>query len=424
MNFLRLSFLSFIFIVGIQTSCSQDNTSSERQNPFNGLAKTINQYKNTIGNTVQNIKKLGYPVEDHQVQTQDGFILTIHRVRHNKVASGKPLLLLPGLSCSAMIFIRWTNSIGLFLADQGYDVWFGNSRGDIRYSKHIRYTFHDSEFWDFSWEELGYYDNSATIDYILNNTNYNQMILVTYSVATISSFALLSVNPEYNDKVATHVTLAPMTIVPYQTSVVMSLFMIHYDILQSWYNGLFDKAKFNHRIMNMVTMHFWPAMCLTFGHSFCKFAMALFLGYSPGSYDENIAVIAYDLSSGVSFKTFLHILQQIEYKEMRRYSYGEDENIKRYGTKIPPAFNMSQVTSPTVLISGINDPGSNPINSEMISRKMPQAKRIILDKTMFTHCDFVWSTDTEIRDYINQKILENINTVTLNPNNNNSGNFT
>jgi hypothetical protein len=47
------------------------------------------------------------------------------------------------------------------LADAGYDVWVGNSRGN-RYSReHTQHTTKDREFWDFTWSEMADYDLPA-----------------------------------------------------------------------------------------------------------------------------------------------------------------------------------------------------------------------------------------------------------------------
>jgi lysosomal acid lipase/cholesteryl ester hydrolase len=35
------------------------------------------------------------------------------------------------------------------MADQGYDVWLGNNRGNFFGQQHIKFKLHSKEFWDF-----------------------------------------------------------------------------------------------------------------------------------------------------------------------------------------------------------------------------------------------------------------------------------
>lgn len=90
--------------------------------------------------------------------TEDGYILTLHRIPYGRDATGvtdknKPaVLLMHGLLCSSM---DWVNagpqdSLALNLADAGYDVWLGNNRGNTWSRKHVSLNPDtDTEFWDY-----------------------------------------------------------------------------------------------------------------------------------------------------------------------------------------------------------------------------------------------------------------------------------
>ena len=50
----------------------------------------------------------------------------------------------------------------------GYDIWLGNNRGNIYSRFHLQYNTGDSKFFDFSFYEMGKYDQPAQIGAILN----------------------------------------------------------------------------------------------------------------------------------------------------------------------------------------------------------------------------------------------------------------
>lgn len=55
------------------------------------------------------------------------------------------------------------------LANQGYDVWLGNSRGNKHSRKHIRLNpDKDAEFWQFTFQDMADFDLPAAFRYIYN----------------------------------------------------------------------------------------------------------------------------------------------------------------------------------------------------------------------------------------------------------------
>jgi hypothetical protein len=76
------------------------------------------------------ITSKGYPAEEHQVTTDDGYILTVHRIRDGRFpkARGQPkpvVFLQHGLLDSSATWVvnAVEQSLAFILADSGFDVW-------------------------------------------------------------------------------------------------------------------------------------------------------------------------------------------------------------------------------------------------------------------------------------------------------------
>lgn len=101
------------------------------------------------------VQYYGYPLELHSTQTEDGYILSIHRIPRASTERNYRgvVLLMPGLLTSAAAFTvnGKESSTAFVLANAGYDVWIANPRGTTYSRKHITLD-PDNEkedFWDF-----------------------------------------------------------------------------------------------------------------------------------------------------------------------------------------------------------------------------------------------------------------------------------
>lgn len=90
----------------------------------------------------------------------------------------------------------------------------------------------DSQFWNYTWHEIGVYDLSASMDYILKHTNKIQLFYVGSSQGCTTMYVLLSVMPEYNDKIAVYVHLAPVAYMTNVKSIVFRVPAMIFRILQ------------------------------------------------------------------------------------------------------------------------------------------------------------------------------------------------
>lgn len=157
------------------------------------------------------IKSSGYEGEVYDVETEDGYLLKVHRVLPKVEASKFPAFLMHGLFATATDYLLTgpKTALAFLLADNGYDVWLGNARGNKHSTNHKYLSINSSEFWSFSWHEIGLYDLSAMIDFMLNSTNSEKGFYVGHSQGTTVAMVLLSMRPEFNQKIIQAHLLAP-----------------------------------------------------------------------------------------------------------------------------------------------------------------------------------------------------------------------
>lgn len=101
----------------------------------------------------------------------------------------------------------------LGIAEQGYDVWLGNSRG-TRYSSVNRNQDSNTSpiaYWDFTWADMGRYDVPAFIDKILEETGHSKVTYIGYGQGSNQIFYSLATaeEPEYEKKLNKVIALVP-----------------------------------------------------------------------------------------------------------------------------------------------------------------------------------------------------------------------
>ena len=103
-------------------------------------------------------------------------------------------------------------------AEAGFDVWLGNSRGNLFSRSHLHLDQRNKEdsrsYWDFSWAEIGKYDIPATIKLITEKTESPKLAYVGFSQGTIQMFYGMSTSQEfYEQHVSVFVALAPCALI-------------------------------------------------------------------------------------------------------------------------------------------------------------------------------------------------------------------
>ncbi|CAE6457182.1 unnamed protein product, partial [Rhizoctonia solani] len=163
----------------------------------------------------------GYTSESHVVQTKDGYMLGLHRLPnprnevslHPGTRNKKPVVYLHhGLLMNSEVWVCLTDRercLPFILADAGYDVWFGNNRGNKYSKKSLHSIPSQAKFWNYSIDDFCLYDIPDSIEYILNLTKNKSLSYVGFSQGTAQAFAALSIHPALNEKIDIFIALAP-----------------------------------------------------------------------------------------------------------------------------------------------------------------------------------------------------------------------
>ncbi|GBP82625.1 Lipase 3 [Eumeta japonica] len=343
-------------------------------------------------------KKYEYNAEAHEVTTEDGYILTIFHLYKN-VTKDLPVYLEHGIADSAdtWIFPGPDKALGYLLADEGYDVWCGNARGNKYSRKHVKLNpDKDRTFWAYSFDELGRYDLPATIDYIIERTNSKEVRYVGHSEGTTAFYVMLSMKPSYNDKIRIGVSLSPVAFMSHAASPIFRAASLGEESINAALEALGQEEIF---VMNNALATFTVYLCQIYAlYPYCTFTTFLLSGFeSKQLAPETVAIEAGHYPVGTSRQTLNHFLENGRTGRFQRYDFGKRENLKRYDSELPPNYNLTAISAPIALFCGKNDYLSSLIDVETLRRHLTSVVDFyVVPYDKWTHVDFVWGEDTRV----------------------------
>ena len=105
------------------------------------------------------------------------------------------------------------------LAEQGYDVWLGNFRGNTYSRAHLSLNPDvDNDYWRFTWDEMARRDLRAMLKYVMEQTGKEKIQYVGHSMGTTTFMVMNSLDQSWADKVELAVLLAPIGYVEHMAS--------------------------------------------------------------------------------------------------------------------------------------------------------------------------------------------------------------
>ncbi|XP_043373917.1 lysosomal acid lipase/cholesteryl ester hydrolase-like [Dermochelys coriacea] len=355
----------------------------------------------TFMNISEIITHWGYPSEEYDVVTVDGYILSVNRIPHGRVRADntgpKPVVFLQhGLLTDGSTWITNlpNNSLGFILADAGYDVWIGNSRGNTWSRRHVTLSVHQKKFWAFSFDELAKYDLPAVINFIVQKTGQEQLYYVGHSQGTTVAFIAFSTMPLLAQRIKMYFALAPVVTMKYAKSPLTKLALLPNSIIKIFFG---NKDFLPHTYFGeVVAVEFCSHMRLS---EICGNILFVLCGFNEKNLNmSRVHVYTAHAPAGTSVQNMIHWKQAIKTGKLKAYDWGIWFNRLHYNQDTPPLYNVKRMKVPTAMWSGGNDWLADPKDVALL---FPQVTDLVYHKVIpdWNHLDFIWGLDAPERMY-------------------------
>ncbi|POI28703.1 hypothetical protein CIB84_007547 [Bambusicola thoracicus] len=304
------------------------------------------------------------------------------------------------------------NSLGFILADSGYDVWLGNSRGTLCSRRHQHLSPDQTEFWDFSFHEMAIYDLPAMINFVLQKTGQKQLYYVGYSQGAAIAFIAFSSMPELAQKIKTFFALAPIVTLKHAKSPLLKMLLL--DGKPDTIQILLGKTDASLRMRKL--WRFLPNLC---SHSLLHKPCANLLFLLGGFNEKNLNMVRTSICladskrgslgksrldvytahypDGTSVKNIIHWAQVKMSGEFKAFDYGS-KNQAIYHQEKPPYYQLEKMPVPTAVWSGGEDWVADQRDVLLL---LPRITHLISYEhiTDWNHWDFIWGLDGPRRLY-------------------------
>ncbi|VUC24664.1 unnamed protein product [Clonostachys rosea] len=374
--------------------------SSPAQQRAEDKKKTISTSVRDAADFVELCRLWGYEAEEHIVQTKDGFLLGLHRLQWRRGEEGRKVnngpssirkrvaYLHHGLLMNSEVWVCLTDEqrcLPFELVERGFDVWFGNNRGNKYSKKSIHCSPTSLNFWDFSMDEFAFHDIPDSISYILDTTQQKSLSYIGFSQGTAQAFATLAIHPKLNRQVNVFIALAPaMAPAGLSNGVVDSLVKASPQVLFL----LFGRRS----ILSSATM--WES--ILYPPLFSRvidMGLSFLFNWQTKNISASQKLAAYPhLYSFTSTKSVVHWFQIIRHRSFQMYdddvhqpmslsTSSKYSKVAKYPTR--------NIRTPVVLVYGGSD---SLVDIKAMLKELPP-QTVATEIPHYEHLDFLWARD-------------------------------
>jgi pimeloyl-ACP methyl ester carboxylesterase len=341
-------------------------------------------------NITQLIRSYGYQCDDYWAETEDGYLLSLQRIYPPSGARRGVVYLQHGLTDNSAGFCLNLPSLALpfILADNGYEVWLGNNRGNGVSMRHKTLNPMKSEFWNFSFDHMAKYDLPANINFVLKTSGAATMTYIGHSQGTIQAFAGFSSNNAMASRVNLFIALAPVAYV----GNVKTLFIKELAKLNTAQILLFlGLNEFN---LPSALQKIIPGFCKILPPA-CNNVLAALMGPSDQINQTRLPFYLSYEPNPTSVRNMIHWSQSAAKNTFRMYDWGVQGNLKEYGQATPPDYDLSKMppSLPVALFTGSNDYLATPADVARLKKELRPPAVYEHNEESFSHIDFLWATN-------------------------------
>ena len=347
-------------------------------------------YKSYITNLNLNFEEVEIITEDRYINTI--WILT-SKDRLNR--NGESLVLQHGLLDGAFTWlILGQDSLAKKLCEEGYIVYLPYVRGTQFSRSHLDYDSSlNSEYWEFSFDEIAQYDLPAVINYIKERDKVEKVTYIGHSQGTLIYFLSYMNNPEFLEKnIKKYVALGTVPNVNNAPHFLIKLFEK---------SGILNLIP----VKNFLTFpkevgEVFVPLCTSKARGLCNKILSVCFGglEDTGRIDyERLGktIFMYE-PGGTSLRNMKHWIQIYKAKRAQKYDYGTKvKNLLHYGSISPPAYDLNQMKKysiPSLMTTSDADPFANPQDTlEFINNIENKNIVQILSLTNYNHIDYFWA---------------------------------
>ncbi|URE21844.1 Triacylglycerol lipase [Musa troglodytarum] len=348
----------------------------------------------------------GYECQEYEVKTQDGYILTMHRIPQGRgggrAGKRQPVLLQHGVLMDGLTWLLNPpqQSLAFVLADNGFDVWITHGRGTRWSRRHESLDTSDPAYWAWSWDELASFDLPATVGFVVRQTGQK----LHYVGNSDSSISIL--RGKLVDKIKSAALLTPVADLTYMTTPIgrAAASAFSGEML-----GALGVAEFDPK--GAVGTNFWSPSALCRGellrpygiiHRYVQIIpVKIFRNIRPNCCLNDSTVdmyLKYELQP-TSVRTLVHFSQSQSVAFRRgvitKYDHGSSvANMAAYGQSSPPEYHMFNIPHhlPLLLSYGGGDMLSDVKDVQLLLNDLSNhdADKLVAQLVKeYAHLDFV-----------------------------------